>query len=417
MLNKSLALNQSAEDLRNAFLNLKTPSEVAALLDIDHGRLIYHLYILPDEAKYTTFLIPKKGGGHRTICAPISALKILQRKLSQVLVSIYRARPSVHGFVNERSIVTNAQPHLKRRYVFNIDLLNFFPSINFGRVRGLFMGRPYILPDEVATVLAQICCFRNELPQGAPTSPIIANMICGRLDSDLQHLAKAHKTYYTRYADDLTFSTNLSAFPSALATVNTLNQVEVGGQLKNVIEKNGFSINPKKVRLQKRSQTRQEVTGITVNESLNVSRKYVRQVKAMLHAWKKYGLLAAETEYLAKYERRHRHSTKTKLQFRHVVKGKIEYIGMVKGKEDPVFLKLYKLLGLLDKELAPPLAQSLKTPSPTEFLDRFLPSFNSQEIDLLCFKLGIDKDEIPDGPKSIKASELYSYVARRGAYG
>src|SRR5207253_3206344 len=153
---------------------------------------------------FRSFEVRKRAGGARTIAAPRGALRLLQVKLLNILSEVFDPRESVHGFVRDRSIVTNADRHKGRPVLLNVDLQDFFPSINFGRVRGVFMAKPYSLPPNVATVLAQLCCLANQLPQGAPTSPIIANMVCARLDGQLQRLAKATDATYTRYADDIT---------------------------------------------------------------------------------------------------------------------------------------------------------------------------------------------------------------------
>jgi RNA-directed DNA polymerase len=183
--------------------------------------LEYTIYVLPESEKYRSFRIPKKrkDAGKRVIQEPIPNLKIIQQKLLHVLQLVYNPKPSVHGFRQGKSIVTNAENHVKRRYVFNLDLKDFFPSIHFGRVH--FRAHPYNLNYKVATVLAQICSQPTGLPQGAPTSPIVSNMLCARMDSQLQTLAKRHYCYYTRYADDLTFSTSRRKFPAALAAVVT----------------------------------------------------------------------------------------------------------------------------------------------------------------------------------------------------
>ena len=205
----SVKLSAKPDELCGKFYALKTPQDVADLLEIDLQRLYYHIYIVRESSRYTTFDIPKRYGGHRTISAPVTALKIIQRKLNQVLLQTYSPKPSVHSFLLRKSILTNARVHVARRRILNIDLEDFFPSINFGRVRGLFMGIPYNLNPTVATILAQICCTNNQLPQGAPTSPIVTNMICAKMDSQLMGLAKANKCDCTRYVDDITFSTNL----------------------------------------------------------------------------------------------------------------------------------------------------------------------------------------------------------------
>lgn len=269
------------------------------------------------------------------------------------MLNVYTPKPSVFGYVRGRSIVDNARKHKRQKYVLNIDLKDFFPSINFGRVRGLFMGKPYFLPAAVATVLAQICCYENQLPQGAPTSPIVSNMICAQMDSQLQTLAKKYKCYYSRYADDMTFSTSLREFPMEVArAIEYPPYVKIGEEVKRIIEKNGFEINEKKIRLQP-SFRRQEVTGLTVNKFPNVRRRYVREIRAMLHAWEKFGLANAEQEHYLLYEvDKHRNPNRRLPSFRQIVKGKIEFLGMVRGQDNPIyrrFLEKYRVLYARDR--------------------------------------------------------------------
>ncbi|NJN91776.1 MAG: RNA-directed DNA polymerase [Leptolyngbyaceae cyanobacterium SL_5_14] len=123
-----------------------------------------------------------------------------------------------HGFKRKLSIRTNARKHRNRRYVFNIDLTDFFGSINFGRVRGFFIkDKRFRLNSKVATIFAQIACFKKSLPQGSPCSPVISNLIGNILDTHLVRLAARTGCTYTRYADDLTFSTNKRCFPRSIA--------------------------------------------------------------------------------------------------------------------------------------------------------------------------------------------------------
>ena len=350
---KSTCLNSSADELKASFYSLKTREDIANLLELTDYQLRYHLYIFPRDKAYAKFEIKKKSGGVRIISAPITPIKIIQSKLNQVLQTVYEPRLSIHGFTLERSIVTNAQLHIKQRYILNIDIQDFFPSINFGRVRGLFLSRPYSCTSEVATVLAQICCFENQLPQGSPSSPIISNMICAKLDSQLQRLAKANRCMYSRYADDITFSTSRTRFPIQIAKYllddDYNNRIILSRELVEVVEGNGFLINDTKVRLQSK-YVRQEVTGIIVNEKLNVKRKYIRQIRAMLHAWEKYGLEKAEKEFWRKYDQSHRRS-KHPVPFKEVVRGKIEFIGHVRGKGDYLYLKMILWLSRLDPQL------------------------------------------------------------------
>ncbi|WP_416665901.1 reverse transcriptase domain-containing protein [Egbenema bharatensis] len=317
---------------------------------VRYDYFIYRLYKIPHTDQYTSFDIPKKNGGSRTILAPSSTLKILQRKLSQVLYCVYRVKPSVHGYAPQKNIVTNAHVHSNKRYVLNLDLKNFFGSINFGRVRGMFMAKPYNLNAEVATVLAQICCHNNQLPQGAPTSPIVSNMLCAKLDSQLQQLAKKYSCTYTRYADDITFSTTLPKFPHQLASTisdEDKDQLVIGEALAAVIESNGFEVNYEKIRLQD-SKNRQRVTGLTVNKFPNVDRRYVRQIRAMLHSWEKYGLDNAESYYEAYYSSEEANFPgKDTPSYKQVVLGRINFLGMVRGKNDLLYkkyLEKYKYL-------------------------------------------------------------------------
>src|SRR5947209_1600224 len=159
---------------------------VAALLGFKPKGLSYILYKIPAASKYTAFEIPKRSGGRRAIKAPTEKLKNLQRRLADLLQDcmqeIEEARKVedfiAHGFKRDRSIITNARQHRKRRWVFNLDLENFFPSINFGRVRGfLIKDRNFALNDKVATVIAQIACHDDSLPQGSPCSPVISNLV------------------------------------------------------------------------------------------------------------------------------------------------------------------------------------------------------------------------------------------------
>jgi RNA-directed DNA polymerase len=318
VMGPSRRLTSSDEELRAAFLGLTTGRDIAALLEVSYSTLVFYTYRGRESDRYQKFEIPKRRGGTRMISAPTNGLKLIQQKLNQVLLAVYETRPPVHGFARDRSIASNASKHRRRRFVLNVDLEAFFPSINFGRVRGMFMGKPYSRNAEVATILAQICCFEDQLPQGGPTSPVVSNMICGKLDSDLCRLAQRVRATYTRYADDLTFSTNENAFPSPLAVRDQARQSVAGRELVRVVNANGFSLNVEKTRLLTRAD-RQEVTGLVVNQKLNVRRAYVRQIRSMLHHLRVDG----GPNSLARQ-----------------VKGCIDFVGQVRGQGDPVYRRL-----------------------------------------------------------------------------
>lgn len=277
------------EDLRKA----SSLKDLAKLLSFKASTLSFVLYKEIDARKYREFFLPKKSGGLRKITAPVGPVKTLQRNLANLLytcrdeIELQRKLPSLsHGFRRGHSIVTNAQCHTRRRYVLNIDLADFFPSFNFGRVRGfLIKNNDFALNDKVATVIAQIACHQNQLPQGSPCSPIIADLIAHVLDVRLVRLSKQHKVTYSRYADDLTFSTNKKDFPEALAKRGVLpgSDWNVADDLESAVTGAGHAINSKKTRMQCRA-SRQLVTGLTVNRKANIRAEFYRRARAMCHS-------------------------------------------------------------------------------------------------------------------------------------
>jgi RNA-directed DNA polymerase len=331
-------------ELRSAMSRLQTARDVAQLLQIPYDRFVFHVYRNSPEKQYLQYSVPKRRGGARVISAPNPVIKRLQRRLLPYLAALYTPKPATHGFVSERSILSNARQHTQQEYVLNLDLSDFFKTINRGRVYGMLMGPPYRLPQKVAAVLMKLCTYDNQLPQGAPTSPLISNMICARMDDELQRLARKNHCVYTRFADDLTFSTNALTFPAELAYYASVGDAQgmfVGDPLITIIERNGFKINLPKFRLQHRTR-RQEVTGLTVNVEPNVSRKYVMQIRSMLHAWRKHGLAAAEQQHRATWSsRKHRPQFKASPPFHYVVKGKLLFLRMVKGEHSPAFVRYW----------------------------------------------------------------------------
>jgi S1-C subfamily serine protease len=322
-------------------------SSLAIFLEEDPKSLLSYLY--SDQIKYRIFYVKKKDGKNRTIAAPVKRLKALQKKVKTALEFYYAPKKCCHGFVKDRSIITNSQSHLRKEFVFNLDLENYFGSISFGRVKRLFESAPFNLNHPVASVLAHICCYELSLPQGAPTSPLIANMMLYKMDKNLLRLASKKACSYSRYADDLTFSfTNLkNNLPKDLVFFSDKDgRLEIGNELLKIISDNGFSINTKKTRIQHKTQ-RQSVTNITVNEKLNVSRVFIRATSAMLHALVKFGPVHAEREYFDKYHSGYiseRHLRKVKqtpgLLFTQKVRGRLNFIRSVRGENCSVWRKL-----------------------------------------------------------------------------
>lgn len=268
---------------------IRTRNELADYIGVPRKKLSYILYVKKIENLYESFKIPKKNGGFRQIHAPKKDLKQIQKSLAEAL---YKCEKEIakknglnsnisHAFEKGKSFITNAQIHRNKRFVINVDLENFFDSFHFGRVRGYFMkNKNYQCSEEVATTIAQIACYEGKLPQGAPSSPIITNMICNIFDMRLLRLAKKYKLDYTRYADDLSFSTNNKDFLNI--------EEQFFEELSKEVERAGFSINDKKTRVQYKD-SRQEVTGIVVNKKLNVDRDYYKKTRAMAHQLYKEG--------------------------------------------------------------------------------------------------------------------------------
>jgi hypothetical protein len=278
---------------------------LAGLLGFQPKKLAYLVYKKPLVTKYHQFKLNKRSGGTRTINAPANDLKGLQSRLSRLLqdcISDINEGKKIsgsisHGFRRKKSILTNARCHRGKRWVFNVDLADFFDTINFGRVRGFFLkNNNFKLDPEVATTIAQIACHNNALPQGSPCSPVISNLVAHVLDIRLAKLAETHGCDYSRYADDLTFSTNKSRFPKAIgrSLLGKPHAWKAGNDLSKIIKNSGFSINPKKTRMQYH-ESRQDVTGLVVNSKVNVRREYERTARAMTHSLRLTGAFSVTT--------------------------------------------------------------------------------------------------------------------------
>lgn len=361
---------------------IQTAQDAAQFFGISVSKLTYALYRAPEDQRYRAFEIPKRTGGMRPIHAPIGAIREMQEKLAPVLQALYAPHPGAHGFIKERSILSNAQIHVGQRYVLNIDLEDFFPSVNFGRVRGIFMAPPFKLGPAAAAVFAQLCTHRNGLPQGAPTSPPLSNFAAVQLDRALARLARENGVRYSRYADDITFSTNQGNFPAALA-VSAQGEggvlgVRAGEALERATIASGFSINHKKVRLQKRDQ-RQSVTGLNVNDRANVSRRRVRRIRAMLHAWEKFGLEAAAREHFLRHRGALQLPNNYDRAYRNALYGQLAFLKMVRGADDPVFLNLCAKVLKVD-------------PNPSSFIRQMV--FGADDYDVFISHASEDKEEI-----------------------
>ena len=470
------------DQIRTAFENMQSKEDLLQLMNevkpMIYGdkTVLFQLkqltwYSNPKLAtkRYTSFTIKKKSGAERTIHAPVKGLKAIQKTLSFILQCVYEPHKAATGFVRDKSIVDNAKEHIGSKYVYNIDLKDFFPSIDQARVWKCLQLQPFNLNNQdteieekviskvfsfdeikqelnftharfvnskkcsflilikfidttenyisvkidntisligdtinekvndiktnyvvyayatdkgtfykllhkrdrknkdrkitksrqqIASIIASICCNemevermnssrewilekRNVLPQGAPTSPILTNVVCQRLDYLLSAVAKRFGLKYSRYADDITFSSMHNVYQS---------NSEFLKELGRIIAEQGFHIKETKTRLQKDGY-RKEVTGLLVNDKVNVQKRYIKQLRMWLYNWESYGYERAQNYFVQHYVAEKGNSIKGKPDMINVIDGKLNYLKMVKGDSNDLYLKLrYRFYKLTNKQ-------------------------------------------------------------------
>ncbi len=317
----------------NKFLQLQDIEDLAELIQIPIKLTLE--VIEQSDRGYFAFKIPKKKGGYRQIEAPGSSLKLIQSRVNYLInIVYYGMRPAcVHGFVKSIteqhesfSITSNAAQHVKAQYVLNMDLKDFFHSIDMWRVKRLFMSYPFYFGNDLASYLALITTYQERLPMGAPTSPVVSNLACFLFDRRMMRFAQEQELHFTRYADDLTFSSNQKITGSMIEAI------------KDIIAAYRFEVNEDKTRLLSH-QGKQLVTGLKVNEKVNVDRKYIRNIRAMLNNWATHGLVKASSQ------------NESAFQFLNILKGKLDFLSMVRGKDDSVYWNLYQKFRTLQQQL------------------------------------------------------------------
>lgn len=332
----SLSPSSGRLDELASLLGLKSYHELAALI-----------YPKP---QYAEFELQKKSGGIRKISAPTKPLKIVQRRLARILLSEHAPEVDcAHAFRRHRSIITNASAHVNKSVVIRFDLKDFFRSINFGRVSGFFQKK-FGLEPQCANVLAQICCHNGNLPQGAPTSPVITNFICESMDVRLFALTQRHGCEYSRYADDLIFSFTHrapSSLPNNLFEVKStsgLYNVKPGPAIATIVTKAGFIFNDEKSRIFLRHQ-RQMVCGLVVNDRVTPPRAYAKQIRLALHIWRTRGVdVAWDVMQSRLHVRQSLHEPDSLVT---VLRGKLDFLAGVLGR----FANPYRRLAILFNEL------------------------------------------------------------------
>ena len=503
--------NSHIEQIRTAFEKMQSREDLLHLLN-EVKPLIYGKKARPFELRqltwyanpklgdnrYSEFKIKKKSGTQRSIHAPKEGLKAIQRCLALILQSVYEPHKAAFGFVRNRSIVDNAKLHVGSNYVYNIDLKDFFPSIDQARVwktlqlkpfnlnkastaepqyirweefkkeylkteeplkfykgKGrMFSNTPYgtlyvasnfdlekdkyvllgsnslktktgkslegtlwlvnKIPDtsrlHIANIIASLCCTemeverktekgewgkvkRNVLPQGAPTSPVLSNIVCQKLDFLLSGVAKRFGLKYSRYADDITFSSMHNVYQPGSEFLK---------ELHRIIAEQNFHIKESKTRLQKDGY-RKEVTGLLVNEKANVQQRYIKQLRMWLYYWERDGYEKASGFFLQQYIADKGHVKNVKPDMANVISGKLDYLKMVKGAENELYLKL-KIR--FDKQTG---KNSSTTDSMIESIAE--PDLNSSMMKLLH---SLSNEQLPDLPK-IKEKTLESISLKKSS--
>ena len=336
-------------EIKDKIKNINSLTDFSKLLDdikseefkninkpITEGLLKHYSYdkIVPN--RYRAFHIHKKNGKLREINAPCYQLSIILHILNILFKSLYVPKSSVMGFTEGRSVVMNASLHNGHHYVFNIDLQDFFSSVPQARVWARLQQPPFNFPLKVANIVAGLCCHvnadgtRNVLPQGAPTSPLLTNAICDRLDYKMLALAKKFGLHYSRYADDMSFSSMRNVYQDGS---------DFRIKIKRIIEEEGFKMNESKTRLL-RDGKRQEVTGLIVNEKVNLTKKYVKDLRCLLHVWEKDGYEKAYAYFYPIYKKEKGYIKKGEPIMENVIGGKLNYMRMVKGEGNAAYKKL-----------------------------------------------------------------------------
>jgi len=479
-------------DIRSLFKELYAKEDLLILLNMVKpliygekaypftiNQLTWYYNTHSQSKRYIEFTIKKKSGKNRNIHAPVEGLKAIQKCLAYILDCVYEPHESAYGFRAGVSIVDNAAKHIGSKYVYNIDLKDFFPSIDQARIWKCLQIKPFYLnntekklsiekgdeityevlenpknniwdvlentiinikydglkfvngrwkilnhkgeeitywttvnnqkrdsgkivlfpfniedwinlgdvqeinesdiselfelikkhqqeiihkipPTAVANVIAALCCIemtverkndsnewvevrKNVLPQGAPTSPIITNIICKRLDIRLSGLAKRFGLKYSRYADDITFSSEHNVYQR---------DGEFNKELERIIQSQGFNIKDSKTRLQKEGH-RQEVTGLLVNKKVNVQKRYIKQLRTWIYLLEKYDYAQAHQIFLKHYLNDRGNVKKKTVRIENVIMGKLEYLKMVRGENSSVYQVLFKRFNLLLKKYNP----------------------------------------------------------------
>lgn len=319
---------------KGQFCKLKNIDGLCKLLRTEKRKL----KLIVQNPKYRTFTIPKKNGGERVIETPDRTLKSVQGRLNQYLQAVYYFEKSnaAYGFIlgvrnddDRRNIVTNAKKHLGNPHMLNLDLQDFFHYVSREKVMKIFMSKPFRFSGELLDILVKLTTYNDRLPMGTPTSPVLSNFACRELDIALVNKANEKAWKFTRYADDLTFSSK-----EAITDSETKN-------IQDIIQINGFKVNPSKIK-QFGADDIKIVTGLVVAEKVELAPNYIQQLKYDLLRLGEVMKVQNEQGFL---------NSKWSDQFKQQVSGRLNFAGFVLGRKSAIYSDLRQIY---DEALNPP---------------------------------------------------------------
>ncbi|MDY6822356.1 MAG: reverse transcriptase family protein [Thermodesulfobacteriota bacterium] len=282
---------------------------LSEILAVDQKRLSW---LANDRGRhYNTFHIDKRDGTKRKIHSPKPRLRTIQRGILDTVLAHVRLNPHAEGFRKNRSILTNARRHVSKNIIIKLDAKDFFPSITFSRVLGMFTALGY--PNNVALMLTGLTTCEGKLPIGAPTSPAILNIIATKLDKRLARLGEKMGFCYSRYADDLTISSDDRTITQLIPF------------FKQIIQEEGFVVQDKKIRIM-RNGGQQKITGIVVNQKMNAERSQIRKLRAVIHNRRFKNIHDEKIKWAKKEKNLQDPSTYTMKAFKASVRGKINFV-------------------------------------------------------------------------------------------
>ena len=320
-LRKNLHLDERTRNFITAYWQEMKASRLCCIFSCAHlADLLQtpldqlHFLSKDQEKNYHIFTIKKSSGADRKIQAPIQKLKAVQRKILDTVLHNVPLNQHAEGFRKKRSILTNAVHHVNSRVLVKLDIQDFFPTITYKRVKGMYLQLGY--PRQVATLLSGLATHRGMLPTGAPTSPAIANIISRKLDKRFVNLGCTTGFSYSRYADDMTISGNDEKI------------VKMIPFFRQIIQEEGFSLNERKIRIM-RSGRQQTVTGVVVNQKPNIDRREIKKLRAVLYNCQRGNLKEQATLWAKKEKGMPSPHTYSIANFSRSLQAKLHFLKMV----------------------------------------------------------------------------------------